>query len=492
MTTLIRGDNSYFLGAQAFVLDDAELERDISSDWANQHIEKNPAVKWILGRFVEADNPNRNRQAWSLEDLRLKRPTINHAPMNMVHQARNVVGAFVATELLYPTEDVAADGAVQHPHIEALGVFWRYYFPNEFNAIQKAHDEGSLFFSQECVADSVRFEDVSSGKTETFPYDGPRSLSYGDWNDNAEAIRWLDNPHFLGGALILPPVNPGWANAHIKTLSQYVDEHEDLANEIFTSVEQQAPHLSADQIEGITLGLIKGQIKEEWAELVENSNSSVHLSKKVTEPHADEVASVSAPLGVNMEKTYTQEDLDAAIAKALEPATAELDALKAAADADAQNAKLAELKTAHEAELAELQQKLDEAVVTADTVKSEFDSYKSEIETAAAEKAEAELRESRTEARLEAVKEVANFSDDFIESNTERWVSMSDEDFEISVAGYKAAAEAALAATSEKEKEVSLTTNLGGERDTSSTTDRMSGVREVLAMRVKGIDPRTV
>lgn len=493
MTTLIRGDNSYFFGAQAFVLDDAELERDVASEWAGKHVEKNPALKWILGRFVEADNPNRNKQAWALEDLRLKRPTINHAPMNMVHQARNVVGAFVATELLYPTEDVAGD-VVQHPHIEALGAFWRYYFPEEFNLVQKAHDEGSLFFSQECIAETTRFEDPETGETETFPYRGPRDDSYGDWNDRVGATKWLDNPHFLGGALILPPFRPGWANADVTTLSQYVDAHSELADSVFTSVADQAPHLSADQIEGITLGLIKGQIKEEWAELVENSNSSVHLSKKDTEPSTDGEASVSHPLEVNMDKTYTEQEVSEAVEKALAPLRVELDALKAAADAEVANAQVAELETAHAAALAEIQQKLDEATIKADTAATERDeviAYLTAEKTAAEEAA---ARVARTDERLAAVAEVASFDETFVAENTERWVSMSDEDFGATVAGYKAAVEAAKAPVEKSTEKVDLTTALAGERSTSSATssDRMAGVREMLALRSQGVDPRTV
>ena len=494
MTTLIRGDHSYFFGAQAFVLDDEHLDRDIASDWATGHVEKNPALKWILGRFVEADNPNRNKQAWALEDLRLKRPTINHAPMNMVHQARNIVGAFVATELLYPTEDVAGD-VIQHPHIEALGAFWRYYFPEEFSLVQKAHDEGSLFFSQECVAETTRFEDPDTGETETFPYMGPRHESYGDWNDRAGATKWLDNPHFLGGALILPPFRPGWANADVTTLSQYVDSHSDLAETVFTSVADQAPHLSAEQIEGITLGLIKGQIKEEWAELVENSNSSVHLSKKDTEPSTDGEASVSHPLEVNMDKTYTEQEVSEAVEKALAPLRVELDALKAAADAEVANAQVAELETAHAAELADIQQKLDEATIAATTAATERDEVLAYL-TAEKEAAdEAAAREARTDERLAAVKEVANFSDDFVAENTERWVAMSDEAFELTVSGYKAAVEAAKTPEkSSSDKDVDLTTGLAGERSTSSATssDRMAGVREMLALRSQGVDPRTV
>lgn len=486
MSVLVRGENSYFMGAQAFLLDS---EREIASDWASKHISQNPAIKWVLGRFVEANARNNNRQAWALEDLRIHQPTIDHAPMNMVHQARHIVGTYVATEMIYPTEESAA-GEPTNPYVEALGAFWRYYFQEEYAAVQKAHDEGSLFFSMECVAQSIKFED-SSGKTEEFPYMGPFHDSYGDWN-RSDATRWLNKPHFLAGALIVPPVKPGWSNATIKSLSHYMDEHSDLADQVYSSVETQAPHLSAAQLESITIGLMQGDIKEEWAELIENSNSSGHLSKKVTEQSSDEFASVSHPRGGDMDKTYTEEDLQAAVAAAVKPLQAQFDELKAQADADAVTTQIADLETAHAAAIAELQQKLDESVIAATAATEDRDKFVAWLEGEKTAAEEAALRTARTDERVSKIKEVANFSDEFVAENTERWVAMADEDFDVVVEGYKAAIAAATKSGKPETKEVDLSTGMSGERDTASAKNGMSNVRSVLNMRRQGIDPRTV
>lgn len=490
MTTLIKGENSYFMGAQAFLLDDSE--REIASDWASKHVQSNPAIKWVLGRFVEANARNNNRQAWSLDDLLIQKPTINHAPMNMVHQARHIVGAYVATEMLYPT-DQAAEGDPGNPYIEALGAFWRYYFPDEYKVVQKAHDEGSLFFSMECVAQSITFEEVASGRKQEFPYAGPFSDTYGEWN-HSDATRWLNKPHFLAGALIVPPVKPGWSNATIKSLSEYMEDHQEIAEQVFASVKEQVPHLSSEQIEGITIGLMSGDIKEEWAGLVENSNSSVHLSNIKPDTVPDESASVSHPMGGDMDKTYTEDEFNAKLTE-LETLRAELDTLKAQADADAVDAQITELKAAHVVEVAEIQQKLDEAVIAANVATEERDKFVAWLEGEVAAKAEADLRASRTEERVNQVKEVANFSDEFVAENTERWVAMSDEDFEATVSGFKAAFEAAKASSkSSKKEEVNLATAMSGERDTANqnSEDRMGNVRSVLSMRQQGIDPRTL
>lgn len=488
MSVLVRGENSYFMGAQAFLLD---TERELASDWASKHISQNPAIKWVLGRFVEANARNNNRQAWALEDLRIHQPTIDHAPMNMVHQARHIVGTYVATEMIYPTEESAA-GDPTNPYVEALGAFWRYYFQEEYAAVQKAHDEGSLFFSMECVAQTIKFEDVASGKTEEFPYRGPFDESYGDWN-KSDATRWLNKPHFLAGALIVPPVKPGWSNATIKSLSQYMDQHSELAEQVYSSVGTQAPHLSADQIESITIGLMQGDIKEEWAELIENSNSSGHLSKKETEQSSDDSASVSHPRGGDMDKTYTEDELQAAVAAAVKPLQAQFDELKAQADADAVATKITDLETAHAEAIAQLQQKLDEAIIGETAAKAESDKFVAWLKGEKEAAEEAAIREARTDERISKVKEVANFSDEFVAENTERWVAMADEDFDAVVEGYKAAIAAAGKASPKKEeKKVDLSTAMSGERSTASATDSMDSVRNVLNMRRQGIDPRTV
>lgn len=503
MTILVRGNNSYFMGAQAFLLDD---ERETASDWASKYIQHNPAIKWVLGRFVEANNPNNNMQAWSLEDLRIARPTINHAPMNVLHQPKHIVGAFVANELIYSMDEDVPDEAyagINNPYVEVLGAFWKYYFPDELEVVQKAHDEGKLFYSMECVAETITFEDTVSGKTQEFPYRGPRSETYGDWNGVSHAIRWLNKPHFLGGALIIPPGRPGWSNADIKALAQYTEEHQEVAETVYNGVKEQAPHLSNDEIEQITLALLSDQVTDQINDLVKNSNSTDHLSMIGTSNQSsDETASdVSHPEGGEMStesKTYTEDELtaavNAAVQAALEPVTEELNQLRAKAADDAVEARLEEMKAEFEGKIEEIQQALDASVIEAQTAKEERDAIIAWLEGVAEETAELAARAEREEARLAMVKEVANFPEEFIASQTERWVAMSDEDFEALVDGYKAAAEAAKTEKEANEGENPFeATAMKAGREDSDTQVELGTVRGIMAASRQGrFDPRTV
>lgn len=264
MTTVVEGKHSIFMGAQAFLL---ENDRETASSWASEHITKNPAYKWVLGRFVEADRPNNNKQLFSLEGLQMSRPTIAHAPMNLNHSSRRVVGAYVATDLVYPTDGASvesadltcgapifdADGkqigvvgelaqvsdAGLNPYIEALGVFWRRYFPEEYALVEAAHAEGRLYYSMECVPQQVQCAGAA-GCGETYEYDGRVSDTYCSHLNEHVSDKFLINPHFTAGAVLVQGVRPGWSHADVHTL---VAGYADLAETIYDGVSRDLSHL---------------------------------------------------------------------------------------------------------------------------------------------------------------------------------------------------------------------------------------------------------
>lgn len=215
MTILIENQDSFFFATPASLLD---LERDVASSWASKHIVPNKAIKWILGKYVEADNANSNGQYWSLKDLQMKRPTITYSPMNIGHRPENIVGTFVASDLIYP---LGEDGAAlqTNPYIEALGAYWKYYFPEQLVKIEEAYSTGSLFLSMECIGSSITCVNGENACGETFPYHGPMHDSYCEHILNRESSRQINDPHFLAGAIIMPPELPGWKGAQIKELS---------------------------------------------------------------------------------------------------------------------------------------------------------------------------------------------------------------------------------------------------------------------------------
>lgn len=244
MTILSATDDAYQFTTQAFLVND---DRDQASAWASNHIYHNPNLRWIVGNYVEADNANSNGQYWSLDDLRIKSMTVTNGPMNIGHVHNDIVGTYVAAELLYPTAPEA------HAYVETVAAFWKYYFPEENAIVEAAYRDGTLFQSMECIADSITCVGSEAACGQTFDYAGP----YGQYCEHimsGTAARQMNNPQFLGGGLIIPPVSPGWKGASINDLSKVINDAE--AEPIYNQVAEEASHLEPSQWEAIMQEII--------------------------------------------------------------------------------------------------------------------------------------------------------------------------------------------------------------------------------------------
>lgn len=255
MTILIEGDKSFIISAQAHLISN---EREVASNWASKHIKPNPAIKWILGNYVEADKANYNKQFWTYDDLRMAQPTVEHAPLNILHRPKHIVGAFTATEMIYPNNEAAADATSDspmvgsNPYIEALAAFWTAYFPDELAIVEMAHNQGSLFFSMECVSDTITCAG-DNGCGQEFAFKGPKSDTYcAHLNENA-SIKQLNKPLFLAGALIFPPASPGWGGASINEISNLLAKYEEQVPAIYEAIKAEADHLTELQVEEVVV-----------------------------------------------------------------------------------------------------------------------------------------------------------------------------------------------------------------------------------------------
>ena len=237
MPIILETDKTVLIAGTARLIDD---DKDIASDWASKHIKTNKYIKWIVGKYVEADRANRNGQYWSLGDLQLKHGTVNHSPMNMGHRQQDIVGTVVASEMIYP------DLVELNPYVETVGAFWKWYRPEALSEIEAAYETGNLWNSMECISDTVTcVGDDSCGKT--FDYAGPMSDTYCACIQEHRSVKQLDNPHFLGVGIITPPERPGWSNAEINSIAAHTTDEQ--KQELLASVAQAAPHLSPEQWE---------------------------------------------------------------------------------------------------------------------------------------------------------------------------------------------------------------------------------------------------
>jgi hypothetical protein len=259
MTTLLESKTTHMMIDQAMLVPE---DRDMASHWASDLMNNNPAYRWVVAKYVEADAPNSNRQQWTLSDLEERSSTVNHSPMNMLHRREHIVGNFIGQEILYPIagNDTVEEAEQRNPYVEVVGAFWKYYFPNELASVERAFSEGSLFVSMECVGEHMTFIDPS-GESKSFDYMGPSHESYGAWGLSKSNIRQIDQPHFLGGGLIIPPQKPGWKNATVKELSTMIDDNEIEAEMVYKSFAEKAPHLDSATWEDLML-VVMAKAKE--------------------------------------------------------------------------------------------------------------------------------------------------------------------------------------------------------------------------------------
>jgi hypothetical protein len=127
----------------------------------------------------------------------------------------------------------------------------------------------------------------------------------------------------------------------------------------------------------------------------------------------------------DMEKEFTQAELDDAVATAVTPIQNELDSIKnsiAESEVDAR-VEAAELK------IAELQKALEEAELRAGNAETELSNVVTFLATEKELSELAELAVAIREDRKAKIEEVANFTSEFIEANLDRWCKEDDEAF---------------------------------------------------------------
>lgn len=209
---------------QAFVVDGPDrtvitgpaevLDPEKAAAWEKASV-ANPLFKYIQGNYVEADRPNRNNAFWTTADLEMGQASVAGGPLNWLHNDQKIIGAVLDSHLHYAPEGAAAGGAGNH--IKAIAAVWDFMYPAETRVIERAGRERVLWYSMECVSKTVTCTDAPGrpGCGASFDwrtYKTEKAKLCGHLQQNS-SVRHLSDPTFLGGAVILPPVEPGWMGA---------------------------------------------------------------------------------------------------------------------------------------------------------------------------------------------------------------------------------------------------------------------------------------
>lgn len=171
-------------------------------------------------------------------------------------------------------------------------------------------------------------------------------------------------------------------------------------------------------------------------------------------PDGDDTHEIDDTSGGDV-STFTQGDLDEAVAKATAEIQAKLDSYLQEQGLAEVEVRLSEMADAHEAEVAELKAQIDTAVASAEAVKTERDELVAYLDEVGAQAEAEQALEARREEIQSAVADI--FGAEHIEANIERWASLEDEAFEAVLSDWNAAAKVAAKAAKGGTKKVAVT-----------------------------------
>ena len=257
-TLVVERNDRLFLVSDAHVVRTAEEFANVAPDYASQIddwevevAEANPYIKWISGKYVESGKPNTNKQFWTSGDLSMAEYSIRYAPLNMVHRVRQPIGFYLSTRKIFADEGEAASEDEQDFTIEALSGLWSHIFPFESAMVDTADAAGKLFYSMECVGTHITCGGPE-GCGETFEY--AQVETHCEHLKERASVRHIVNPTFRGGALIVPPVKPGWtgANATIyqEALVEAASKYAEATEAAYASLVREGSDLSPGEWEG--------------------------------------------------------------------------------------------------------------------------------------------------------------------------------------------------------------------------------------------------
>lgn len=243
--------------AEAASLDDWDLPPEI---------EPTPDVGWLSGRYVHAGKPpNRNGLAFRPHELPTAIRRVLHKPLDMIHDPRRIIGTHAAQRMLYPNgapaEARVRSGQAPYtdtPYSQVMAAVWSYHYSEEAELVAAAYNDGKAFLSMSCLPASVQCDRCGH----IAPWDGYTSDLYCEHMQGLN-FKWVNDPLFLGGAVIIPPINPGWSRAAITKLRGFLDVDDDISHLTYAGVAALAGHASTTEVELLTAKLISASFNDD-------------------------------------------------------------------------------------------------------------------------------------------------------------------------------------------------------------------------------------
>lgn len=232
-------------------------------DWAAARNRVVPRIDmgWITSNFVDLSPPedlraNENGHIFQLADGEKAYPMIRDTPLNWLHHEQFIVGHYVDAEIVRHGKDLAdLDKRPPGAHIETLATFYRAIYPRHWQKVKEAHDAGLLHSSMEARPKSITCQ-TEGCCGETFPFITAWDPSYCDGLLIPKRKFLANEPHFLGGACVVPPHKPGWKGASAIEVATYIEQNPDDAEQLFNQIAASNEELSDEACEAILVALL--------------------------------------------------------------------------------------------------------------------------------------------------------------------------------------------------------------------------------------------
>lgn len=207
--------------AKMLVVDNLETEKTyVTVPVEKAELEASDFLLKLRGRLV-GEGTNLNGASWEAQDLDFGLPSVATGPLNWLHNERHIIGCL--TDARMRTREAAAEAGLPDlgQHIEADAVVWRYIFPREAAAVEMAAGDRKLYYSMECISNEVQCVGPNGCGAKMGYLDSLHRTEKAcvHVRERASARRFVQ-PIFQGGAVIVPPKSPGWANANVDVLRE--------------------------------------------------------------------------------------------------------------------------------------------------------------------------------------------------------------------------------------------------------------------------------
>lgn len=169
----------------------------------------------------------------------------------------------------------------------------------------------------------------------------------------------------------------------------------------------------------------------DFAEIIENHKVNCPICNEA------DTATENDPEGGDMEKEFTQEDVDAAVNAAVAPIKAELEEIKSSIAEGEVDTRVAEAKADGDARVAAVQAQLDEALNAKGAAEAELANVISYLEGEIELQEIASYLDAVKAERRSALVDNSNLEESYIDENMDRWIAMDSETFEAVVEGFK-------------------------------------------------------